>query len=274
MADKEAFTIATFRSPFIGDDGAVVGNAVYSMDAFIEGTHFLRSWMTPAQIGRKAMLVNISDAVAMNAEPRYALVTLGLPQEMSEAEIEELTGAMQRTAKAFGCEIIGGDTVKSDVLHISVALISHSDAPLLRTGLKEGDMLAFTGTLGESKRHLEALFRGEKIPETSRFYTPTLRGEFIAQARPFLRAGMDISDGLFCDTNKLLDLNDTGVTLLHHIDNETGLSGEEYEMLIAFAPQHKTHIYQIAKKTHTPLTVFARITRNGFRLPCKGHHFS
>ena len=273
MTDKESFTIGTFRSPVIGDDGALVGETVYSMDAFFEGTHFLREWMTPAQIGRKAMLVNLSDAVAMNARPRYALVTLGIPPAMREEDIAALTDALQRTAAEYGCDIIGGDTVKSDALHLSIALVSHTDAPLLRTGLQEGDMLAFTGTLGESKRHLDALFRGEAVPADSRFYEPTLRANFIREARPFLRAGMDISDGLFCDTNKLLDINETGLEILKNISDEEGLSGEEYEMLVAFAPQHEEDVRCIAEATGTPLTVFGNIAPNGFRFACKGHHF-
>jgi thiamine-monophosphate kinase len=46
------------------------------MDAFHEDVHFKRSWMSPAQIARKAMLINLSDVVAMNATPLYALVSV------------------------------------------------------------------------------------------------------------------------------------------------------------------------------------------------------
>ncbi|HFD14460.1 MAG TPA: thiamine-phosphate kinase, partial [Epsilonproteobacteria bacterium] len=178
--DKEQYLINNLNSKYIGDDAAVIsdgdlGNTLYSMDAFFEDVHFKREWMSMAQIGRKAMLINLSDAIAMNAQPQYALVTVSIPQEMTHTQIDALTQSMQNTAAQYGCEIIGGDTIGGDKLHLSITIISKSERPLLRTTLQEGDLLAYTGTLGESKRDLDALFRGECIAEDSRFYEPTLR---------------------------------------------------------------------------------------------------
>ena len=271
--DKEQYLINKLSSKYIGDDAAVIGNTLYSMDAFFEDVHYKRKWMSMAQIGRKAMLINLSDAIAMNAQPQFALVTVSIPKEMTETEIDELTFSMESTAKAYGCEIIGGDTIGGDKLHLSITIISKSDTPLLRTGLKEGDLLAFTGTLGESKRDLDALYRGEKISENSRFFKPTLRAEFIAKARPFLHTGMDISDGLYCDTNKMLDINKYGFHSFEEIDESVGLSGEEYEMLVSFAPEHYAEVMEISDATKTPLTVFAKVAKNNDRYPCKSHHF-
>jgi thiamine-monophosphate kinase len=271
--DKEHYLINSLSSKHIGDDAAVIGDTLYSMDAFFEDVHFKREWMSIAQIGRKAMLINLSDAIAMNAQPKFALVTVSIPKEMTESEIDELTQSMENTAKEYNCEIIGGDTIGGDKLHLSITIISKSDTPLLRTGLKEGDLLAYTGTLGESKRDLDALFRGEKIADDSRFLEPTLRADFIANARPFLRTGMDISDGLFCDTNKLLDINKYGFDEFDEISDEIGRSGEEYEMLVSFAPEHYSDIIKIAEETNTLLTVFAKVAKNSDRYKCKSHHF-
>jgi len=271
--DKEQYLINRLSSKYIGDDAAVIGDTLYSMDAFFEDVHYKRAWMSVAQIGRKAMLINLSDAIAMNARPQFALVTVSIPKEMTETQIDELTISMERTAKEYGCEIIGGDTIGGDKLHLSITIISKSDAPLLRTGLKKGDLLAYTGVLGESKRDLDALARGEKIANNSRFFEPTLRKGFIAKVRPFLRTGMDISDGLFCDTNKLLDINEYGFDSFEPVSDEIGLSGEEYEMLVSFAPEHYGEVMQIAQETNTPLTVFAKAAKNSDRYKCKSHHF-
>ena len=271
--DKEAFFIAQMHSQKIGDDGAVIGKKVYSADAFCEGTHFRREWMSPYRIGRKAMLVNLSDAVAMNADPEYALVMVSIPRVMDGEEIRELSRGLEETAVEYGCEIVGGDTVGGERLHLGITLISHAEEPLLRRGVQEGDLLAYTGRLGESLRDLKRLEAGEKIAEDSRFFEPVLRREFIRKARPFLRAGMDISDGLYCDTNKLLDANDTGVQLLTKIPEEIGRSGEEYEMLVAFAPERRSAVEEIAASLSLPLTVFAEVASNSFRFPCVSHHF-
>ena len=273
MIDKEHYLISKLSSKYIGDDAAVIGDTLYSMDAFFEDVHFKREWMSLAQIGRKAMLINLSDAIAMNAEPKFALVTVSLPQELTNDDIDELTGSMESTAKEYGCEIIGGDTVGGDKLHISITIISKSNDPLLRTGLKEGDLLAFTGNLGESKKDLDALYRGEKIADDSRFFEPTLRAGFIEKSRPLLRVGMDISDGLYCDTNKMLDINKYGFNILKTISDSIGFSGEEYEMLIGFDPDNLTALKNIAEALNTPLTVFAKAAKNNERFSCKSHHF-
>jgi thiamine-monophosphate kinase len=271
--DKEHYLINKLSSKYIGDDAAVVGDTLYSMDAFFEDVHFKRKWMSMAQIGRKAMLINLSDAIAMNAKPKYALVTLCMPHDITDKEIDELIQSLEMTAKEYGCEIIGGDTIGGDKLHLSITIVSQSDDPLLRKGLKEGDLLAYTGTLGESKRDLDALFRGEKIADDSRFLEPILRADFIEKARPFLHAGMDISDGLFCDTNKLVDINKYGFNILKSINDKIGLSGEEYEMLIGFDPKELEPLKEIAKGLNIPLTVFAEIAENDRRFKCKSHHF-
>ena len=273
MMDNESFFIRQLHSKQIGDDGAVIGQTVYSMDAFCEDIHFRRAWMTPAQIGRKAMLVNLSDAVAMNAIPRYALVTAALPRDFSREEIVELIQALEKTAEEWGCEIIGGDTVGGEKLHLSITLISHAEAPLMRTGIRTGDLIAYTGRLGESGRELVRLEAGQSLPDDARFFQPTLRAEFIREARPLLRAGMDISDGLYCDTNKLLDLNKTGMNILKNIDTETGSSGEEYEMLIVFDRKHIETLKKLALSMDVPLNIFASVTQNTNRFPCKSHHF-
>jgi len=271
--DKEQYLINSLSSKYIGDDAAVVGDTLYSMDAFFEDVHFKRAWMSMAQIGKKAMLVNLSDAIAMNAQPKFALVTLSLPTDLSYAEIDELRQSLEATAKAYACEIIGGDTIGADKLHISITIISKSKNPLLRTGLKVGDLLAYTGKLGESKRDLELLFKGEKIAKNSRFFEPVLRAEFISKSRAFLSSGMDISDGLFCDTNKLLDINKYGFVIFDSIDDETGLSGEEYEMLISFNKNDLEAVKSIAEQTNTPLTIFAKVAKNDERFSCVSHHF-
>ena len=272
--DKEHFLISLMESKYIGDDGAIVGEWIYSADAFFEDSHFKREWLTPYQIGRKAMLVNISDAIAMNAKPIYALVTISLPKDLSEDYISELVSGLKDTANEYGCEIIGGDTIGAKKIDISITIISKSSNPLRRRGLIDGDILAYTGHLGESARDLNILLNGGKIGDKSKFIEPILRAEFIQKSREYLRAGMDISDGLFCDTNKMLDINDIGIEQLIEIDDEMGMSGEEYEMLIAFDPKNLNIIKNLAKECGTSITPFAKVSKNSqYRYRCKSHHF-
>ncbi len=272
--DKENFFISLVESPFLGDDAAVVGSTLYSCDIFCEGAHFKREWMSMRQIGRKAMLVNLSDVVAMNAEPVYALVGVTLPRDISPKEMFELSEGLTSAAEEYGCAIIGGDTVGGDLVHISITIISKSTEPLMRTGMKEGDLLAYTGELGESRRALESLMRGEKISPDSRFYEPVLRKEFIKEARRYISCGMDISDGLYCDLGKMLNMNEYGCAISKSIDRFEAESGEEYEMLFAFDESHISQLEEISARTSTPVNIFGRVLADGTVPPCVDHHFS
>ena len=88
--DKEARIISHFTHALNGDDGALLGDFVYSKDLFIENVHFKREWINMEQISAKAVLVNLSDAIAMNATPLFALLGLALPKELENDEIDAL----------------------------------------------------------------------------------------------------------------------------------------------------------------------------------------
>ena len=55
------------------------GLLVATCDAQVEGIHFLRHLATYEEIGHKALAVNLSDIAAMGAEPRWALISLIVP---------------------------------------------------------------------------------------------------------------------------------------------------------------------------------------------------
>ena len=271
--EKQFIASVSGASKHIGDDGAVIGSFVYSNDAFLEGTHFKRSWMTLRQIAYKAMAVNISDAVAMNAVPRYALLAIGIPSTFSAEEVDELSKGFVEAAQAFRCEIIGGDTVKSDKLFISLTIISETERPLTRRGMKAGDLLAYTGSVGKAQKELRYLLSGKRAHRLSPYVRPLLRQAFVSEATPYLSAGMDISDGIYTDLQRLSNLNRLGFVFMRPLGKRAGCSGEEFEMLIAFSPRMRKRIEYLARKHRVKLTVFARAARTRYRNPCKSHHF-
>lgn len=267
----DAFQKCTKR---IGDDGAIIAEQVYSKDIFFENVHFKRSWLSLYQIGYKAMVINISDAIAMNAVPKYALLGVAMPKSLSLHQMDELASGLKDAAAEYGVEIIGGDTISNIKLDISVTIVSDTGKyPLLRRGLQEGDFLAYTGQIGESAKQLRYLLAGGKIHTQSRFAAPVLREPFVRKSSRYLRSGMDLSDGLCSDTEKLCSANRKGVRMIRKIDKRTRCSGEEYEMLVAFSPRQRRAVMRIAALTRTPLNVFARIKRGKYTNRCKAHHF-
>lgn len=165
--DKERYIFEKFRSKLNGDDCAVIGERAYCKDLFVEGVHFRRGWLSLREIGAKAMLVNISDMIATNARAKYALLGLALPREIGTREIDELCAGVSETAREWGIRIIGGDTIGSDRIALSVSLIGKCKRPVFRSGARVGDLIAHTGELGGVGRDLSVLLRDEISPASS-----------------------------------------------------------------------------------------------------------
>ena len=269
----ENYFISQFHSKSIGDDGALMGEEVYSMDAFFENIHFKKSWLSYYQIAKKAMVINISDAIAMNAKPKYALLSVAMPSGIKKSQMRELVCGFEDGAKEYGVEIIGGDTISNAKLDISITIISQTSKPLRRVGARVGDMVGFTGKLGNSKKDLQKLMNLGKIHKNSKFVNIKLRDKFITNSIRNLKAGMDISDGLFSELQKISDINRVGFKFLQHISKDVGCSGEEYEMLFVFDKRDLKTIKRRAKQSRTEITIFAQATRQRYTNRCKSHHF-
>jgi thiamine-monophosphate kinase len=269
----ENYFISQFNSKCIGDDGALIDKMVYSKDAFFENVHFKRSWMSYFQIAQKAMLVNISDAIAMNAVPKYALLSVAMPKDMSKEDMRELAAGFLYVAKMYDIDIIGGDTISNTKLDISVTVVSQTNNALLRTKVRKNYLLAYTGVLGRSAKDLQRLLSLGKIHKRSKFVNIELRENFIKKSMRYLQAGMDISDGLYSDLDKIASLNRIGLRFDTKIPKKIGCSGEEYEMLVAFDKRDKKALLRRAKQSRTALNIFATATRCKYTNRCKAHHF-
>jgi len=273
MKDKESFFINQFPSLQIGDDGAVIGKCIYTKDLFFEDIHFKRDWMTLEEIAAKSLLINISDAIVMNAKVQYALIGIEIPSNFTPQQLETLAKGFLKIADAYGFEIIGGDTIAGEKLNISITLISESDHPIYRRGIHEGDLVAYTGNLGSVKRDLKKLFRGEAVSSSSKFIRPQLRDDFFYEAAPLIHAALDISDGLSKDLSRLAKANHMGFAFNRNISREELCSGEEYEILFTFDPKNLDTLKEIARKHTTPLTIFATAVDGHYESVCPENHF-
>jgi thiamine-monophosphate kinase len=269
----ENYFISQFVNRHIGDDAAVLDGYAYSKDAFFEDVHFKTKWLSYFNIARKAMLVNISDAIAMNATPKYALLSVAMPKEMKKKDMRELALGFESIAKEFNIEIIGGDTISNTKLDITVTIISEVSQPLFRSNIKKGYLLGYTGELGKSAKDLKKLLNLGGVHGKSKFVDIQLRRHFIRNTQRLLKAGMDISDGLFSDLDKLTSLNRIGVKFNTKIAKKIGCSGEEYEMLFAFDKRDTKAIIREAKRSRTKITIFGEAVRGKYINRCKAHHF-
>lgn len=209
----------------IGDDCSIQPqqgdqDLLTSTDLFIEGVHFRREWSNWFDLGRKAAAVNISDIAAMGGTPQSLFLAIGRPEEMSDAEIEELISGFLAEVKIHSAVLAGGDTCRSPgPLLISVTVqgsVAATEA-VCREGASYGDAIYVSGSLGDSALALQLLGKGQQ-PDSylaGRFHTPTPRvtlGEELSK-RQLATAMLDISDGLLVDLGHILTASGVGAEL-------------------------------------------------------------
>lgn len=149
----------------IGDDAAVYASdptqdEVVCVDTMVEGVHFRKDTLTPFQIGRKVLAINVSDLAAMGATPLFYLVTLAVPTDWTEEELAELYRGMTSLANHLKMDLIGGDTVSiPNTLVITITAIGSvtKNKSLVRSDAQVGDIVFVTGPLGGSAAGFELL---------------------------------------------------------------------------------------------------------------------
>jgi thiamine-monophosphate kinase len=239
------------RAVGIGDDAAVLAvpvgeRLVASTDASVEGVHFRREWLSAREIGARATAAALSDLAAMAAAPLGLLLAIGVPRDW-RGELDSIARGVGEMASSMSCPIVGGNVTRASELSLTITVLGSTAHPLRRDGAREGDMLFVTGALGGPGAALDAMLRGEQPLDAhrARFTSPRPR---IAEARWLAergaRAAIDISDGLGADAGHLASASGVRIELalerIPRVDGVTavvaGASGEEYELLVAFAP--------------------------------------
>ena len=148
----------------IGDDAAVArpergALEILTTDALVESIHFDRRLSSPADIGWKALAVNLSDIAAMGGAPRLALLSLGLPDETTQEDVDQLLEGFLALAAEAGVALAGGNITRSPgplFVDVTVTGYARPRQVLTRGGGRAGDDLYVTGTVGAAAAGLSA----------------------------------------------------------------------------------------------------------------------
>lgn len=222
----------------VGDDAAVLDShagrkLVVAMDTIVEGVHFPPE-NDAADIGYRALAVNLSDLAAMGSEPAWMTLSLSLPRA-NEQWLSGFASGLFELADQYNVALVGGDTVRGPlVITIQVAGWVEADGWLTRSGAKPGDLLFVSGIPGEAAAGLAVIQRrilgGEPAAFLKhRFLRPRPRIELGRQLRTVATAAMDVSDGLLTDLKKLCVASGVGAQLNVDLLPESGAMHELFE---------------------------------------------
>lgn len=278
----------------IGDDCAVVKICddqllLITCDLLLEGVHFNLTYTDSYHLGKKALAVNLSDIAAMGGNPRFYLVSLGLPPALSLAFVEGLYQGMEEMAKKYKLSLVGGNISSSRKILLDITLCGESQPreTVYRDGARAGDAIFVTGTLGDSSLGLTVLKSGSKVKDTpalrklaEKHLSPQPRvreGRFIA-AHHLATAMIDISDGLVSDLNHILEESRRGAEIwieklplspqvmkYSHIYRKNYIDlalagGEDYELLFTVPQERLKKFSRLSRQVSLPVTMIGKIT--------------
>jgi thiamine-monophosphate kinase len=231
----------------IGDDTAAIRvdarrAILLTCDIQVEGRHFRFDHITPYQLGRRSMAVNVSDIAAMGGKPTYALVSLGVPAAFPVASYDRLFEGMRDELQSHRAQIVGGNLAQTkDCLIVDITLLGEAGLSriLTRGGARVGDRIFVTGKVGASGAGLQVLtifgrrFPGKYRNLVTRHLLPTPR---ITAGQRIARAGV---------ATAMIDLSDGVAGDLFHICTRSGVGAEIHEDRLPL-PEH---IGEIAQKS-------------------------
>ncbi len=247
----------------IGDDTAVLPlnkshYQLFTTDMLVEGRHFIVSETQRVShtlqnsaerseayfakvglykdIGHKALACSVSDIAAMGGVPTCAVVSLGVPKTIDARFVKGIYAGLNKCAKKFDVDVVGGDTVASQKIILNVALLGTvvKNNLVLRSGAKIGDQIFVTGPCGrslKSGKHLTFVPRVKESQFLVKKFNPS--------------AMIDVSDGLAADLGHILQQSSVGAELYEEMIpktktatlNQALYDGEDFELVFTVSKE-------------------------------------
>ena len=232
----------------IGDDCAVINakgkQQVVTSDLLLEGIHFDLTYCPLRHLGYKAVVVNLSDVYAMNAQPKQIIVSIGLSSKFTLKAVDELYEGMLLACERFKVDLVGGDTTTSLTgLTISITAIGEGEKEKLtyRSGAKANNIICASGDLGAAYMGLQLLEREKRVLKGVNDGKPQFDGySYILerQLKPEPRADViDFLKDIDVVPTSMIDVSDGLSSELLHICERSGVGCRIYEEKIPIAEE-------------------------------------
>lgn len=271
----------------IGDDAAIVSppigkELVISVDTLHVGVHFEQHW-SPADIGYRALAVNLSDIAAMAAEPAWVTLALSLP-EVDEHWLAAFGQGFFTLADEYEVQLIGGDLVHGPLsMTVQIHGIVEQGMALRRDAAQPGDIIYLTNHIGAAGLALLSLHTKKRLAAADHtaimrhLFRPTPRIKLARALASSSHAAIDISDGLLADLSHVLRASDVGASITveclpicpvvhQYLPQDAAYelaltAGDDYELCIT-APVTKQAIVEgIGQRLHCPMTAIGKIEK-------------
>ena len=209
----------------VGDDAAVVAAGrddatLISTDTMLEGIDFDLTYFPLKHLGYKAVVVGVSDILAMNALPEQIMISIGVSAKLPVEALQDLYEGIDFACKEMGVDLVGGDTTASMTgLVINITTIGRAKRKAIsyRSGAQFNDLICLTGNLGAAFMGLQLLEREKRVLSDVENPEPQFEGyEYLLQQYLKPRARKDIVDVLA----------EEGIVPTSMIDISDGLASE------------------------------------------------
>lgn len=190
------------------------GTLVLNSDMLVYGTD-VPPQMNLYQVGRKSVIMNLSDLLVKGVKPRGIIISLGVPKKLKKKEFIELLRGIVDCAKKFNLDYIGGDINETREIIINPTVFGFNDPTriIYRNGIRAEDTLVINNRFGLTGVGFDILLNKRKdiidFPNYKRSIMSVLEPEiseieaFTLSERRYATSSIDSSDGL---SKSLIDL--------------------------------------------------------------------
>lgn len=270
---------------FVSEDVEVfcLGGAkiIAKTDTLVESTD-IPPKMKLEDAARKSIVACVSDFAAKGIKPKYGIISVNFPSNISRIKIEEAAKGFRKACNEFKISILGGDTNAGREIVFNVCLFGSSNDIVSRRGSKNKDLIFATGPFGYTAAGLGILLDKKKggrefvKKSVKSVMHPKPRVVFGLKNKRYFSAAMDSSDGLSTSLNEMArqagkkfvitasphkkDLEEHAESQKLSLENLVFHGGEEYEFVFTINPKYRQIIKKNARLLKTPIIEIGYVT--------------